>query len=131
MRLDYIEKITVLDMAKTKDMLQQKAKKALQTRWGTSVAWQSATEHFEMTLFVDEQKEQFIIDRLKREKRFGTVKRVEKNTYCFSIDVTVTNEMMNWVKTFTGRIIHITGDNQAVIRRFYKDMYRMAQLYKD
>ncbi len=131
LRLDYIEKITVLDMAKTKDMLQQKAKKALQTRWGTSVAWQSATEHFEMTLFVDEQKEQFIIDRLKREKRFGTVKKVEKNTYCFSIDVTDTNEMMNWVKTFTGRIIHITGDNQAVIRRFYKDMYRMAQLYKD
>lgn len=131
LRLDCIQNVTLLEKAQHKQGLQQKAAEVLQTKWGTSVKWQNIPEHFEMTIFAEDKTEQFIVERLKREKRFGTVKKIANNTYCFSIDTADTNEMMNWVKTFTGRIIDITGNNQKMINRFYKDMYRMAQLYED
>lgn len=39
--------------------------------------------------------------------------------------------MMNWVKTYIGRIISIEGTNRQIINKFYHDISRMKKLYCD
>ncbi|ABX42610.1 hypothetical protein [Lachnoclostridium phytofermentans] len=70
-----------------------------------------------------------ISERIKREGRNGTITRICDNTYSYSVQVFDTNEMMNWVKTYIGRIISIEGSNKQVIKKFYRDIYRMKRLY--
>ena len=38
-------------------------------------------------------------------------------------------EMMNWVKTFIGRIVALEGDDPRAIDRFYDDVRRMVGMY--
>ena len=82
-----------------------------------------------MTVAADEVKEPYIIQRLRRESRDGTVEQVEPGLWRCTRYVYDTGEMMNWVKTFIGRIVSLEGDNQRVIDRFYDDIRRMAELY--
>lgn len=82
-----------------------------------------------MILSIDAKKEPYILNRLEREGRGGKIERLDVNRYRYSIAVTDSGELMNWVKTFTGRILSVEGDNQAVVARFYRDMQRMATLY--
>ena len=87
-------------------------------------------EHFEMTLFIDEN-EQYILNRLKREGRNGTIEKLQDNIYKYSINIFDTNELTTWIKTFVGRIIEIKGDNKSVINHFYCDIKRMKRLYNN
>ena len=57
------------------------------------------------------------------------VEQVEPGLWRCTRYVYDTGEMMNWVKTFIGRIVSLEGDNQRVIDRFYDDIRRMAELY--
>lgn len=40
-----------------------------------------------------------------------------------------TNEMLSWVKTFTGRILDIQGSSQASIDKITVDWERMYRMY--
>ena len=72
-------------------------------------------EHFEMTLFINEKTEDYIIQRLNREGRNGKVEKLRRNIYKYSVDVYDTNELTTWIKTFIGRVLKIDGDNKKVI----------------
>ena len=82
-----------------------------------------------MTLFVNEQTEDFIIKRLEREGRGGKVEKLRRNIYKYSNDVFDTNELTTWIKTFIGRIVKLSGDNKKVINLFYDDVNKMAEMY--
>ena len=56
-----------------------------------------------MTINIEEGEE-FIINRLMREKRCGTVTRANESTVEFEADVYSAQEMMPWIRTFIGRI---------------------------
>lgn len=128
-RLDYIKKVKLLAPFPNAETILQKGAEGMAVTWGASVSWRQETERFSMTLFVDEAREQYILARLQREGRGGRVERVDRNKYRFTVECTDTNELMNWVKTFTGRILGVEGDNQQVVARFYEDMRRMEALY--
>lgn len=130
-RLDYIKSVRALDRCEGAEPLLEAGRRSIASTWGASLSPRPRTEHFEMTLLIDEQREPYILERLEREGRGGQIERLEPNRFRFSIDVTDSGEMMSWVKTFTGRILSVEGDNKAVISRFYRDMYRMAELYRE
>lgn len=128
-RLDYIKEVKLLaPNAQAKEIV-AKGQNALDHAWGTAISVEDQREHFSMTLFIDERNEGYVLNRLAREGRGGQIKRMGQNQFCYSIEVSDSNELMSWVKTFTGRIISLMGDNQQVIDRFYQDMVRMAKLY--
>ena len=86
-----------------------------------------------MKIQIREPAEQYIIDRLKREGRGGTVTKIEPGIYQYEIEVFDCNEMLPWLRTFTGRILSLTCTDQFVAHRFYRDlqaMYRMYQIEK-
>ena len=101
------------------------------TEWlqGMENVERGKTEHFEMTLFIDEQNESYVIKRLEREARCGKIERAQPNLYRYTADVFDTNELTTWIKTFIGRIVSINGDNQKVVGLFRDDINKMAAMY--
>ena len=82
-----------------------------------------------MTLHIDEKRERYVLDRLKREGRHGTVQHIAPDTFVYTVELFDTGEMMAWVKSYTGRILSIEGTNQQAIDSFYRDMERLQSLY--
>jgi len=82
-----------------------------------------------MELFIDEEKEQHIINRLNTEGRGGELIRTSQNIYVYSKEIYDSNEIMHWVKSFTGRIISVDCKDKNIVNKFYKDMQRMYDMY--
>lgn len=83
-----------------------------------------------MTVAVDEEHEPHIIQRLRREGRGGEVVRLEPGLWRYTKEVYDIGEMMNWVKTFMGRVVALEGDDQRAVGRFDEDVRRMAGMYR-
>lgn len=88
-----------------------------------------AVEPIKITFTIDEETEKFVIDRLKREKRNGTLEKIGDNLFALTVDAFDPNEVMHWAKTFIGRIVSVEGGNKTVRELFYKDMLRMKKMY--
>lgn len=96
--------------------------------WGVSTGSGHSLDHVEMTLRIN-KNEGFVLDRLEREKRCGRIEPVDDYTYRFVADVYDSNEMLPWIRTFTGRIISFECSNDFTRRRFYEDVQTMMELY--
>ena len=83
-----------------------------------------------MTLHVEEPGESYIVDRLKREGRGGLVTRIAKNTWQYQREAFDCNEMLPWVRTFSGRVLSLECTAKSVEERFYQDLQVMYQMYQ-
>lgn len=79
----------------------------------------------------DENREKYIIERLCREKRSGSVERTGENLFTYTGEFFDTNEMMSWIKSFTGRIVSVSGIEETAARRLRRDIIRMKKMYGD
>lgn len=95
--------------------------------WGVSYG-DYKLHHFEMTLRVLPE-DIHIIDRLKREKRGGSVTRLSENEWLFSADVYDPREMLTWIRTFTGRIMKLSCSDRRVLRQFHTDFEALCAGY--
>ena len=81
-----------------------------------------------MKLFVDEEREEHILrTALPGRKRRRSV-RIRKNEYLYSGVFFDVNEMLSWVKSFTGRIMDIQSSSESSVIKVnadWKSMYRM------
>jgi len=129
-RLDYIRSMKRLGIFPPDlEDIRRLGEESLNAAWGSAITWRPRRERLSMELYIDEKKEKYILQRLRREGRGGTIEQTGPNRFRYTIEVCDTNELMEWVKTFTGRICKLEGDNPQVVRRFYSDMERMAKLY--
>ncbi len=111
------------------EILQQKLDKALSMTWGVSFSGAQRQETLAITLAIDEQRERYLIDRVRREGRGGTLQKVGEDRFLYTITTYDTNEMLPWIRTFTGRICHIEGSNAAVVTTLRRDLQKMYQMY--
>ena len=140
-RLDRIVWVKQREVSPLRDQMMEQFHIQKQHLWGVSFG--SLEEvlppvHFEMEISVKESEEH-IVRRLEREKRGGTVVKLEpvyirdadtalniydtascekKDRYLFSIDVYDPKEMLPWICTFTGRILRLQCDDGEVIRKY-------------
>ena len=68
-------------------------------------------------------------DRLNREKRVGTVEKIDEHTYRFSADVYDIGEMVPWIRTFICRIKEINFSNRELEKKFKEDIDAMYKMY--
>lgn len=127
-RLDYIKKVIPLDENDDYDILKATLENMLTHTWGSSFGDGSTLENLRMILHI-EHHESYILDRVIREGRFGTVKKIDDETYEYGIDVYDCMEMMPWIRTFIGRILSLEGTNKQMIDLFYDDLNKMNALY--
>ena len=130
LRVDYIQKGKVGEVCADYDRLLKVCEHAGEHMWGVSCAKYRRYEHIEMDILVGTD-EAFIVRRLEREKRCGTVSKVDEETYRFSADVLDAYEMMPWIRTFFGRIKAIRCDNEDVKNQLKIDMVKMLKQYED
>ena len=78
-----------------------------------------------MILFIHLPEEIYILNRLKREGRGGTITQLSENKFEYTGEFFDAREMLTWIKTFTGRIISFQCSNRQVVIQLYSDFIRM------
>lgn len=151
-RLDQIKKVTVLkpdDITGTKfdviaattdafDTQKEALEKNLPLVWG--VSFEGMRTKVALTLNIDELYEGFILNRLEREGKNGSVTKLKENTFLYEKDVFDAHEMFPWLRTFIGRIIDIhfynmnqngeeIKENNYLRRQFIEDIKTLTELY--
>lgn len=128
-RLDFIISVKVLNTANDFDTLRKNLLKMREHMWGVSNQGSGGRiEHVEFTIRCSDNEE-YIYNRLVREKRCGTVERLDDNTCRFSADVYDSNEMLPWIRTFIGRIESLNFSNKQLEERFKNDVTELYTLY--
>lgn len=131
-RLDAVKRVRIGEEAEGYDALRQKYLKNMRRCFGVSFGdrqEQGNVSPLKITFCIDEKNEDFVIQRIKREMRNGTLERTGENTFVLTEDVYDPHEVMHWIKTFIGRISGIEGGNEAIRRQFYTDIRRMDIMY--
>ena len=127
-RLDSVLKINLLDRVDDFDSYIELLNGYRKHLWGVASGSDGHIEHLEMVLVI-EVYEPHIIGRLEREKRCGMVEQIDDTHWRFSADVYDAQEMLPWLRTFTGRIESLTCTNKSVEERFWGDLAVLTKLY--
>ena len=127
-RLDAIKKVNLLDKAPDYDTYMELFADYRKHLWGVAIGQNGRLEHIEMTLKV-EADERYIVERLEREKRCGLLQQLSDTLWRYDADVYDAQEMLPWLRTFTGRIVSLICTNKAVEERFHSDFAELAALY--
>lgn len=128
-RLDSMAGVKLLEPYGAYERKQELLARNLSRCWGVSFGGVSRIEEIYIKLHIDEKKEAHILQRLYREGRGGEILPVRENEYLYSGLFFDTNEMLSWVKTFTGRIIDIQGSNSFAINKLTRDFEKMYEMY--
>ena len=131
-RIDYLSNVKLEDSTPRFEELRAELDRMQSKMWGVSVKrnkWgNDHLEHVEFTIKV-EDNEAYIVKRLEREKRIGTVEKLDGKTYRFSADVYDTSEMIPWIRTFICRIVKMNFSNRTIENQFKKDLEAMYRMY--
>lgn len=131
-RVDYLSNVKLEEPTPRFDELRAELDRMQSKMWGVSVnrnKWDAEhLEHVEFTVKV-EDNEEYIVGRLEREKRVGTVEKLDENTYRFSADVYDSSEMIPWIRTFICRIVKMKFSNRSIENQFKKDLEAMYWMY--
>lgn len=128
-RLDFLSAVRTGEKCDNFGQLRELLDKAEQHTWGVNCRRDTdSTEHIEFIVRVGEN-EQHIIGRLEREKRCGSVEKIDDNHYRFSADVYDVTEMIPWIRTFISRITQLNFSNRTAENRFKNDIKEMYRMY--
>lgn len=106
--------------------------------WG--VSFEGMRTRVSLTLKIDERYEGFILNRLEREGKQGTVTRLEDNIFLYEKVVFDAKEMFPWLRTFIGRIVDIRfvtlnekfeeiRENTSLRQQFLEDIGALSEFY--
>lgn len=131
-RLDTVKQVLPTKTAAEYDILLEKLDRNRSLIWGVSFQnnGRRHTDTLTMTIQAADPEENYIVDRLKREGRGGTVTQTAPGVYTYETRVFDCNEMLPWLRTFTGRILSLTCSDPFVERLFFQDLQAMYQLYQ-
>ena len=127
-RLDNIKALTLREPEPEFEKYSEKASILKKNLWGVSIPARDAVNHIEIDIII-EDGEEFILQRLEREKRNGMITFLGGHLYRFAADVYDAVEMLPWIRTFIGRISALRCDNDNVTETFYKDLNEMDCMY--
>ena len=126
-RLDQIQSVRPGAPVQQPEAIQQRWEAFRRGQWGVSSGGEKA-DKVSMVICVG-PGEAFIVQRLEREKRIGTVTQIDDQHWKYEAEVWNAEELLPWVRTFIGRIEAFDCTNQAVMTRYREDLRRMAELY--
>ena len=132
-RIDRIVWVKQLEETFSRDLAEERFQTCRKWLWGVSFGGLEEVHnivHIEMEISAGDD-EGFIVRRLMREKRCGTVSKVGKDRYLFSADVYDAMEMLPWICSFSGRILRLECGDRNVILKYYEYLTRMAAFYEE
>lgn len=127
-RLDAIKKVTAGSVENQYEKYVGFQQKFDEHLWGVSTGPDYNLDHIEMTIHFG-TGEEYILQRLNREKRHGRVEIIDDQTCRFIADVYDASEMLPWIRTFIGRIVDLQCSSKFVVNTFYEDLRHMEAIY--
>ena len=128
-RIDYLSNVKLLDVTEDFNSLRKWLNRSEPHMWGITLRnGIRELDKVEMTLHIDDD-ERYIIDRLNREKRCGTVEIIDEHTLRFTAEVYDASEMLPWLRTFICRIKELHSSNKQVEQAFRNDLDEMYAMY--
>ncbi len=127
-RLDAIKSVELGSIERQYDKYVGYQKKLDENLWGVSTGPEHNLDHLEMTIRYG-IGEEFILQRLDREKRHGYIEIIDDYHCKYVADVYDASEMLPWLRTFIGRIVELKCTNPFVVTTFYEDLARMNAMY--
>lgn len=127
-RLDNIKSVQVKEVCENYQDYDIQYRKSKPYIWGAVVGSDKSIFHVEITIRVG-KKEDFILQRLNREKRNGHVCKINDITYKYVVDTYDAMELVPWIRTFIGRILKIESDNPELEKLFRKDLEELYDMY--
>ena len=124
-RIDRMDKVQICGVCREYAEIGQRFESFYPHVWGVSGNDAALLYHIEMTVAVDPD-EKFIVHRLEREKRCGTVTQTDDTHWKFSADVYDPYEMIPWLRTFIGRITDLQCSDKEMVKRFWNDFGAMT-----
>jgi predicted DNA-binding transcriptional regulator YafY len=128
-RLDYLSHVQIGETAERFDALRHRLSEMQAHMWGVMSDKHRGLEHVEFTIRLGDN-EDYIAQRLEREKRCGRVERLNAYTCRYTAQVYDTNEMIPWIRTFLCRITSLNFSNRTVENRLKSDLEEMYRLYE-
>ena len=95
-RLDYIKKVSLNEEAEHASELKKKLNNNLDKVWGVGFGGENRSETICIKLYVDEKREQYIINRMKREGQGGQITKLEDNIFLFTKEMFDSTDMSPW-----------------------------------
>lgn len=128
-RLDYIADVKKGDVCERFDEYRELLALVEPYTWGVSIRTKhKKTETVDFTVFVGDG-ERYIIDRLNREKRVGTVEKIDERHYRFHAEVFDSFELVPWIRTFICRITELKFSNRQIEKIFRNDLSHLYAMY--
>ncbi|MDO4542982.1 MAG: WYL domain-containing protein [Clostridia bacterium] len=128
-RLDNILSVQAIRECANYDRYRLRLDRLQSRMWGVSTdGREGRTERVEFTVRYNDDEE-FIHLRMEREKRCGTVERIDGNTSRFTAEVSDAGELIPWIRTFIGRIVSIHFSDKRRELTFKQDLQAMYALY--
>ena len=127
-RMDNIRRVKAGALEEQAEVYSGYYEKLKENLWGASLREECTLDHIEMTVRFGPEEE-FILNRLEREKRCGHIEEIDKYTCKYVADVFDATEMVPWLRTFIGRVVKLECSSKAVEDRFYGDLDAMRKLY--
>ena len=130
-RIDNIVSVKSGNVSERFDELRGKLERMKPHIWGVSTQSHTGHDRMETVEFTVhyEKGEEHIHHRLEREKRCGTVEKIDEHTSRFYAEIYDATELIPWIRTFIGRIVDIHISNPILEAQFKNDIERMYQLY--
>lgn len=131
-RLDSVKSVKLGEVCGNYDRYYEFYKNNEHLLWGTSFGNErkhGQTEHIHLEILLDENCEKYILKRLEREGRSGTITKLQDGKYSYDTDVFDANEMSPWIKTFIGRIAAFDTTDMELKEKFYSDIRRLNDMY--
>lgn len=130
-RMDFIKKAVPGEISPVYDKVKEQLSQNQHKAWG--VSFQNKTQirmhYLKMTLYIDTEKEPYVLQRLYREGKGGKITQTSKNLFTYETQVFDANEMLPWIRTFTGRIEKLESSHPGLKNLFERDMAAMYKMY--
>lgn len=130
-RLDRIRSVKPGAVCEKYDDILEKYRRNIGKSWGVSFGdrrEEGLTRPLKVTIQIG-KGESFIISRLNREKRAGTLTKLSDTLYELELDVFDATEPLPWIKSFIGRIVKLEGGSENARAVFLSDITRMNEMY--
>lgn len=127
-RVDFITAVNIGSVYPEFDGLRDVLCTMQRSMWGVACSKHAKAQRVEFLIYIGDNEEH-IYRRLLREKRCGTVERIDRHTARFSADIVDSGEIRSWIRTFTGRIIQLDFGDRTAENLLRDDMQKMYEIY--
>ncbi len=129
-RLEHIASIKQLDVSEEFDHLIAEFDSCRPYIWNNTTG-NFKKEKLLMQLQIDENRDKYLISRIRREGRSGKLKKIAPHLFEFEIELFDLTSIKPFLRTFIGRIVKMEASTRGFVKAFFQEVAEMNAFYEE